>query len=437
MTDVDEAAMVQEMIARGDFPSVGELLDPDGVAQEVASPNGARRRLRLRSASEIRPRPVRWVWQDRVPAGAVTLAPGREGIGKSLLLVWLIARITRGELPGIHYGTARPVIYAATEDSWERTIAPRLIAAGADLALVYRADVVTEAGRLDALSLPQDCSTLAGEIDRHGVAMLAMDPLMSAIAAGIDTHRDRELRRALEPLSALADRTGCAVVGLAHFNKSAGTDPLNLVTGSRAFTSVIRAAIGAARDPDAEDGSCVLTQIKNNLGRLDLPSLRYVVDSATVDTDEGPANVGRLRFVGDSDRSVYDILRDGSGDDEDQRTERREAVEWLRGWLTDQGGEAAPNDAKKAGVAAGFSVRTIERVRAKAGVTTSKVGFGPGAAWVWRLDPAISPHSRHRFQVTGPGIYGDYEAGMAPMAAGSNDHSRHPRPPLDDEGSTA
>ena len=45
------------------------------------------------------------------------------------------------------------------------------------------------------------------------------------------------------------------------------------------FSAVARAVVAIARDTDSDDGSCVLSQAKNNLGRLDLPSLRYVIDS--------------------------------------------------------------------------------------------------------------------------------------------------------------
>jgi hypothetical protein len=319
-----------------------------------------------------------------VPTGAITLIPGREGIGKSLALVWMTAKITRGELPGVHFGTPRSVIYGASEDSWQRTIVPRLIAAGTDRSRVYRVDVVTEVGRIDALSLPRDCRAVESAITHYDIALMCLDPLMSTIGAGIDTHRDRELRGALEPLVSLADRTGCVVVGLAHFNKSSGTDPLNLVSGSRAFTAVIRAAIGIARDPDADDGSCVMTQIKNNLGKLDVPSLRYVVEGAAIPTDEGPADVGVLRFIGDSDRSVYDILRDHNDRDDADRSERDDAAEWLRHWLIDQGGEAARPDVFKSGRAEGFSEATLKRARPRAGVTTERRGFGGGS--VWRVD---------------------------------------------------
>ena len=43
--------------------------------------------------------------------------------------------MTRGTLQGACQGNPRAVIVAATEDSWEHTIVPRLMAAGADLNL--------------------------------------------------------------------------------------------------------------------------------------------------------------------------------------------------------------------------------------------------------------------------------------------------------------
>jgi hypothetical protein len=342
------------------------------------------RRVRLTPASTIKPRPVRWVWDDRIPAGALTLIPGREGIGKSLTLVWLTACITRGSLPGIHNGVPRPVIYAASEDSWAHTVVPRLIAAGADLDMVYRIDVETELGKDAPLTLPRDTEDLAESIKGMSVAMLALDPLMSVLAAGIDTHRDRELRTALDPLTALADDTGCAVVGLAHFNKGGGSDALNQITGSRAFSAVARAVISIARDPDDEDGSCVMSQSKNNLGRLDLPHLRYVVQSVEVDTEEGPAQVGRLDFTGESERGVSDILGDTA--DSEERSARIEAADWLKDYLLDptRGGEAPQPEIVKAAEKDGISRRTLYRARAKAGVISTPPA--PGRPSVWSID---------------------------------------------------
>ncbi len=349
------------------------------------------RRVRLTPASSIRMRRAAWLWDARIPSGALTVIPGREGIGKSLILAWLAGQITRGLLPGQHAGDSRPVLYAASEDSWAHTIAPRLFAAGADLDMVYRVDVEQD-GVIGQLTLPRDCSALAGEVTALGAVLLAADPLLSVIHSAIDTHRDRDLRTALEPLVALADSTGCAVVGLAHFNKSEGSDALNLITGSRAFSAVARAVVAIARDADADDGSCVLSQAKNNLGRLDLPSLRYVIDSAKVPTADGTACVGRVRFTGESDRSVTDILSDAPTPGE-CRSDRDAALAWLTDYLTQRGGEAPWAEIRKAARSEAIADRTLQRACSRAGITSVRVGFP--SRTVWRLDDPHSRQSRH------------------------------------------
>jgi RecA-family ATPase len=343
------------------------------------------RRIVLTPASQIRPRPISWGWQDRMPAGHISLIPGREGIGKSLFLIWMTAQITRGTLPGAYLGTPRAVFYCATEDSWQHTIVPRLLAAGADLDLVYRVEVEAVEAALGAstvveLTMPRDCDLIAAEIKRLEVAMVALDPLMSVIDPGVDTYNDRDMRTALEPLGRLADETGCMIAGLAHFNKSASTDPLNLVTGSRAFTAFVRSVVAIAQDPDSEDGGCVISQVKNNLGRTSLPNLTYVVQSAAIDTDEGPTTTGLLRFTGESDKSVRDILAEaGTLTD---RTERAECADWLREALT------APRRTKEIEAEAeahGFSKRTMQRARKYLGVKAEQIATGTTGRNEWWL----------------------------------------------------
>ena len=102
--------------------------------------------------------------------------------------------------------------------------------------------------------------------------MVALDPLMSAISDTLDTHVNRQVRQALDPLARIADRTGAIVAGIAHFNKSGGTDASSLITASGAFKDVARFIFAFAADDD--DGTKVITQTKNSLGHSDLPSLR-------------------------------------------------------------------------------------------------------------------------------------------------------------------
>ncbi|MFI8512309.1 AAA family ATPase [Streptomyces sp. NPDC085460] len=350
---------------------------------DLDTPAAPRRTLRLTRASDIEPEPVVWAWLDdgegRVPAGALSVAAGREGTGKSSFGMWMAAHITRGTLPGNFHGKPRAVFYVAVEDSWKQTIVPRLIGAGADLDLVYRVEAVEAEYGETTLSLPQDNSLMEAAIKEHGVALVVLDPLMSCIGKGIDTHRERDVRTALDPLARMADRTGAVLLGIAHFGKGAGTDPASLITGSGAFKNVPRAVFGFARD---DDNDCrVMTQAKNSLGRSDLPSLAYNIESAEVPTKKGPAHVGRFVFLGQSTRSVQDILAQGS---EPDRGERDEAVAWLVDYMRDNGGEASAGDVIKAAEKDGFAKHTIQRARTKAGVTSQKSGFGKG--WVWALN---------------------------------------------------
>jgi hypothetical protein len=332
------------------------------------------RRIALTPASAIEPEPVVWAWEDdgygRIPSGSVSLFAGREGTGKSCFLIWLAAKITRGELDGAFKGDARAVIYIAVEDSWRFTIAPRLIAAGADLDLVFRAEVVrTIDDETVSLSLPADNTLLRESIISQRVALVVLDPLMSAISDTLDTHVNRQVRQALDPLSKLADQTGAIIGGIAHFNKSNGTDASSLITASGAFKDVARSIFAFAADDDGQ----VITQTKNNLGHSGLPSLAYRIIEAIVPTAKGDARVGRFVLDGQSDRTVRDILNDqGNGQEKDEKTR---AEDYLRAALAD-GPRRSRDVEEEAREIHGISQRTLKRARTDLRIPAAKRADG-------------------------------------------------------------
>lgn len=369
--------------ARTEARTYGDRPDPSPYGTDDRAE--VARSVRLTAASDIPRRKPVWLWQDRIPASAITLMSGREGIGKSLALAWLSARVTRGQLPGVLSGQPRAVIYAATEDSWSHTIGPRLVAAGADLDMVFRADVLTDETMIGALSLPLDIKALFAEAEARGVALLACDPLLSLLSDRIDANKEQQLRRALEPLKSAAELGACSVVGLAHWNKSGGTDPLSMIIGARAWTGVARAVHSLARDPADDEGGCVLSLDKCNVGPTwpAIPALRYVIRTKEVDTQDGPAEVGALEFTGESARGVRDILTEAAADPAD-RAERDAAADWLTGYLLDNGGSAASKDVHKAARAEGITPRTLTRARERANVTAERENTFPSQT-IWRL----------------------------------------------------
>jgi hypothetical protein len=271
--------------------------DPPGPPTATVH-SGPERRVVLTSAIEFTPARVRWGWRDRMPVGEICLIPGREGSGKSLFLAWLTAQLTRGTLPGEFEGEPRAVVYCASEDSWNYTIVPRMLAANADLKLVYRADALGEG----PLNFPLDCDAIAEAALEVDAAALMLDPIVSLIDDRLSVNQARELRQALEPLRRAAERARVFVPALAHFNKTTDTDVLSKIPGARAWAEVARAGVAVAKE--GEGNGYVMSQIKNNLGRLDLPNLRYLIKAVDVDTPEGPAEVGQLVWDGESDTSV-------------------------------------------------------------------------------------------------------------------------------------
>jgi hypothetical protein len=361
------------------------------------------RQLFVTLASQIKPRPVRWLWPDRIPSGALTLLAGREGIGKSLVGVHLAAQLTRGTLAGGRHGRPSRVMFATSEDAWEFTMVPRLLAAGANLTRVARVQV-RDGASVTGLTTPADVPELRAYIASHDVALLILDPLTSVMDGRIDAHRDREVRTALEPLGQLAEDTGAAVLGHVHLGKGLGRDPVNLILGSRAFSAVARVALVAARDPDDETSN-VLSVEKSNLGRIDVPGLTYRIDGAEIATDEGQASAGLLVWTGETDRRVRDIMADHDG----ERTERDEAAEWLTGYLADHDGQAPFAEVAKDGRVNGHAERTLRRAARLAGIEITSAGFPRRT--VWTLPGPVRPQSGQSGQDTRAGRNG------APVAA--------------------
>jgi hypothetical protein len=78
-------------------------------------------------------RPRRWAWQDRLPIGYLSLIIGVEGIGKSSLAAWMIARLTHSDLPGNLRHRAVNVALVGDEDSFQHVLDPAIARCGADL----------------------------------------------------------------------------------------------------------------------------------------------------------------------------------------------------------------------------------------------------------------------------------------------------------------
>lgn len=396
-TTSPEEDILNEGFARAGFvpPEPTEPENEDRPEQE--------RRLVLTPASKIRMRKVRWLWDTtpewatptahgRIPMNSLCIAAGGPGLGKSQFAVWMTARITTGTLPGELWGKPRSVIYAATEDSWSYTIAPRLVAAGADLDRVFQVDVADDQEAHSRLTLPLDIARLGKAAEEYGVGLLVADPLLSMIDGKINDYRAAEVRQALEPLIAAADKNHFTILGLAHFTKSGAADPLGRIAGSGAFGQLIRSAIVFSRVEESEDDEpgFVMSLEKNNLGRTDLPSHEYSIEPITVDIPgDEPAYISRFVLGPESSTSVKEQMV-AAGRPDDDKSAVSEAGDWLREYLEDESGVGLLSDIRKYSKKAGFSDSSIDRSKKKLGIRTKQVGFGRDKQSYWYL-PESAP----------------------------------------------
>jgi hypothetical protein len=365
------------------------MLASDGIDSQGGE--DGQRHLVVTRASSIRPRPVHWLWQHRIPLGELTLLGGREGIGKSMVGYTLCAWITTGIMDGHYFDEPRVVIVVATEDSWEHTIVPRLMAAGANLDLVCRVDAVTTKGLDGVVTLPKDLVELERLVIDLGAVLVLLDPLMSRLSATLDTHKDAEVRIALEPLTAFAKRARAAVLGIIHVNKGVGTDPLTLIMGSRAFTAVARAVLVAMKDPE-DDGRVLLGLEKSNLGTLDVPTCVYTITSVLVtSTDEGDVFAGKVKWLEETNRSVSEAMAT-AGEGPDAASASSEATNWLSDYLESVGGGIDSATAKKDARKAGHSDYALRRARTRLKVRVEDFGYPRRTYWMLPGPSGVDSH---------------------------------------------
>jgi len=338
--------------------------------------------------------PVRqkWLWDELIPIGALTLLAGREQVGKSTCALELAAEVTRGGLPGEYEGIPRNVAVIATEDSWESTILPRLMAAGADLNRVIKLFTVSASDETQegAVALPDDLAAFEELVEAQEIALVILDPLISRLTSKLDTHRDGDVRQALEPLVAVAQRTGVALLGLIHVNKTATADPLTTVMASRAFAAVPRAILFAAVDPDEPDVR-FLQLVKSNLASTQIRTMTYSIQPVDVALPDGAVvTVGRLMWGDDSSRTVRDLLSAAQAPGPVRRTRISDASGWLKDELVRRGGSAPLEDLRAAARDAQINDSLLYRARENIGVESTTTGTFPNRA-VWRL-----PAKAHR-----------------------------------------
>ena len=342
--------------------------------------------VELISGDKVKPQAIEWLWNGYLAAGKLHIVAGAPGTGKTTIAVAVAATLTKGgRWPD---GTVAPtgdVIVWSGEDSINDTLAPRLLAAGADMRRVHFVHDVVDGGTRRPFDPATDFATLArAAVHVPELRLMVVDPIASAVAA--DSHKNSETRRGLQPLVDFAETIGCALLGVTHFTKGTqGREPLERVTGSLAFGAMPRIVLATAKLKEDGGGGRVLVRAKSNIG-LDGGGFRYELRQEELPGEYNGIIASRVEWCGPVDGTASTILAVAEQDtDPDEKSELRDASDWLRARIEDAGGEMARRELLQEAEQAGFPERTIQRAKKRAGVITRQTGFGAAKQSTWML----------------------------------------------------
>ncbi len=359
--------------------------EPDwsGVERGAAALDGAIARsdgVVLINGSELTPEPVRWLWPDWLALGKLHILAGAPGQGKTTIAIAMAATVTiGGRWPDGSRCAPGNVLIWSGEDDPADTLLPRLLAAGADRTRCYFVNGTRIDGEVQSFDPARDMAALEVQaIKVGGASLLVVDPVVSAVAG--DSHKNTEVRRAMQPLVDLASRLDAAVLGISHFSKGgAGNDPASRVVGSIAFTAVARVVLVAAK-VHSEDGQDrrILARGKSNIGPDD-GGFEYHIEQLEALPGIQASRIMWGQAVAGTARELL-AEPDGQDGESKEKSAVDAATDFVRQVLAD--GLTPSKAVKEEAANAGVSWASVRRAADAMKVIKSK---GIGGVWYWNL----------------------------------------------------
>jgi putative DNA primase/helicase len=335
----------------------------------------------LVNGADLTPEPIRWLWPDWLALGKLHILAGAPGQGKTTIAIAMAATVTiGGRWPDGSRCEPGNVLIWSGEDDPADTLLPRLLAAGGDRTRVFFVTGTRVDGEVQSFDPARDMQALEYQANLiGGVKLLIVDPVVSAVAG--DSHKNTEVRRALQPLVDLASRLDAAALGITHLSKGgAGADPVSRLNGSIAFGAVARVVMLAAKvKSDDGDDRRILARGKSNIGPDD-GGFEYHLEQCEPLPEIHASRIAWGKSVAGSAR---ELLREPDAQVDGERGDEKSAVdaaeEFLRQVL-DAGStpvKTVEAEAKNAGV----SWASVRRAADSMHVVKTK-----GAdAWYWKL----------------------------------------------------
>ncbi len=346
--------------------------DPPEKRSKIIAAKPRPQKLQGIFLNDVQEERIEWLWRGYLPLGMISILAGDGGVGKSFVACDLAMRITTGTpfpFSLDRFGPANVAIFDL-ENPRSQILVPRLRVAGADLSRC----VLYDPGEDEVATFPAALDAPVDFVREHEAEVVVNDTLAAFQDSTLDSHKQVEQRRVMTSLMRLAERTGAAVLALAHLNKNTKANAIHRLMGSVDVVNGARSVMLLGQDPDDEDTRAITTE-KTNIYERQEPLAFHLQPSQ--DPEDPPRlvwdgrrpDLGAFRMLGVSAMSPQ------------ERDKVAEAETFLRYELVGGAIEAREliNRAKQAGIAE----KTLRRAQLRLKIQPRQ----QNRQWWWELPP--------------------------------------------------
>ncbi|MBM4034674.1 MAG: AAA family ATPase [Planctomycetes bacterium] len=317
---------------------------------------------------------VAWLWPGKLPIGKLSLVVGDPGMGKSLLMLDLAARLsTKQEWPDKQENSwpESATLLITAEDDIADTVRPRFEAAGGNAELCHTLKGLMHDGVFLRFVMPSDLGHLRLLLAKlREVRLVVIDPLLAFIRGG-GSGGNSALRVVAATLQDIAREMKVAVVGVSHLSKAPSASLVQRVAGGAALVGAARAVWCLWPHPE-EPKRTLFVPLKCNLSASGNAYAYRIVESDVM---------GKVPVVlWEAEPAELALAPTGAGGPAASPAVL-ECAAWVRRFLGDGPRPAA--EMVKAAKADGFSASVVKKARRLLGVAADH--YGVGDAWTVRL----------------------------------------------------
>ncbi len=294
---------------------------------------------------DVTPKEVEWLWKPYIAFGKVTLIQGDIGIGKTSLMIKVIADLSRGLYPPTMFrdqlqpqkrGEAIISYYVSIENDIADTIVPLFDLFGGDRNFVQYQ--IEERGHF----------VLSGDeirecVRQSGARLIVIDPWQHFLDND-STANNEDLRNRIREVQNAAEETGAAVVLCGNYTKAVVRSGISRGVGGLEMVNALSSVLTVKRGSNPVERQMVVSKM-SFIGKECSPVLIRQLDDYNL---EYMTSEGGVRSTGDR------------------------AIEFLNNLLAD--GPVDSNEVKQKAKEAGFAPATLQRAKTKAGITSRRLG---------------------------------------------------------------